>query len=201
MTDKPGHADAAVMVEVPAQLIAALYQAVDHAAGGKPPGPGIEVESPAQAVALLYQLASQADGLKLQNAVHNQQGLNQISAAVVSKAIALIMGIGSRTTVMAAVPPGVAFVGEAPAVLMGSAYQTMAHSTGILFENAVAAQQQQDTLDQAAANQGVMQIYSIDTTAGAAAGATTEGIATLLGIDTSGDGVKDKPARLHDDTD
>jgi hypothetical protein len=61
-------------------------------------------------------------------------------------------------------------VGEAPAMAMGSIYQTMAHSTGILFENAVSAQQQQNTLTQAATNQGVMQIYSVDTTA--AAGAT-----------------------------
>ena len=61
-------------------------------------------------------------------------------------------------------------VGEAPAMAMGSLYQTMAHSTGILFENAVSAQQQQNTLTQAATNQGVMQIYSVDTTA--AAGAT-----------------------------
>lgn len=59
---------------------------------------------------------------------------------------------------------------EAPAIAMGSIYQTIAHSTGILFENAVAAQQQQNTLSQAAANQGVMQIYSIDTAA--AVGAT-----------------------------
>jgi hypothetical protein len=61
-------------------------------------------------------------------------------------------------------------IGEAPAMALGSIYQTMAHSTGILFENAVAAQQQQNTLSQAAANQGVMQIYTLDTTA--AAGAT-----------------------------
>ncbi|QDH68985.1 RebB family R body protein [Marilutibacter alkalisoli] len=61
-------------------------------------------------------------------------------------------------------------VGESPAFAMSSIYQTMAHSTGILFENAVSAQQQQNTLSQAAANQGVMQIYSLDTTA--AAGAT-----------------------------
>ncbi|MBB1061517.1 RebB family R body protein [Marilutibacter spongiae] len=61
-------------------------------------------------------------------------------------------------------------VGESPAMAMASMYQTMAHSTGILFENAVSAQQQQNTLSQAAANQGVMQIYSLDTTA--AAGAT-----------------------------
>lgn len=60
-------------------------------------------------------------------------------------------------------------LGEAPAMAMGSLYQTLAHSTGILFENAVAAQQQQNTLAQAAANQGVMQIYSIDTVAGAVA--------------------------------
>jgi hypothetical protein len=61
-------------------------------------------------------------------------------------------------------------IGEAPAFAMGSLYQSLAHSTGILFENAVAAQQQLNTIAQAAANQGVIQIYSIDTTA--AAGAT-----------------------------
>lgn len=61
-------------------------------------------------------------------------------------------------------------VAEAPAMAMGSIYQTMAHSTGILFQNAVSSQQQQNTLSQAATNQGVMQIYSVDTTA--AAGAT-----------------------------
>ncbi|AXJ02633.1 MULTISPECIES: RebB family R body protein [Pseudomonas] len=60
-------------------------------------------------------------------------------------------------------------VAEAPAMAMGSIYQSLAHSTGILFENAVSAQQQQNTLAQAATNQGVMQIYSVDTTAGAAA--------------------------------
>ncbi|MBB6367949.1 hypothetical protein FHR56_003114 [Xanthomonas sacchari] len=61
-------------------------------------------------------------------------------------------------------------VGEAPALAMASIYQSMAHSTGILFGNAVSAQQQQNTLAQAVANQGVMQIYSLDSTA--AAGAT-----------------------------
>jgi hypothetical protein len=61
-------------------------------------------------------------------------------------------------------------VAESPAMAMGSMFQTMAHSTGILFENAIASQQQQNTLSQAAANQGVMQIYTVDTTA--AAGAT-----------------------------
>lgn len=61
-------------------------------------------------------------------------------------------------------------VGEAPAVAISTLYQSMVHSTGILFENAVAAQQQQNSLAQAAANQGIMQIYTVDTTA--AAGAT-----------------------------
>ncbi|TXH67353.1 MAG: R body protein RebB-like protein [Lysobacteraceae bacterium] len=61
-------------------------------------------------------------------------------------------------------------IAESPAFAMSSMYQTLAHSTGILFENAIAAQQQQNTLSLAASNQGVMQIYTVDTTA--AAGAT-----------------------------
>ena len=58
---------------------------------------------------------------------------------------------------------------ESPAMAMGAIYQTMAHSTGILFENAVSAQQQQNTLTQASTNQGVVQIYSMGTMADAAA--------------------------------
>jgi len=79
-------------------------------------------------------------------------------------------------------------VAEAPAMAMGSIYQTMAHSTGILFENAVAQQQQQNTLSQAAANQGVMQIYSLDTTATAAAsekvaqGGVADNLTSLLSV-------------------
>ncbi|WP_417686051.1 RebB family R body protein [Roseibium sp.] len=60
-------------------------------------------------------------------------------------------------------------VGESPAMAMSTLYQSMAHSTGVLFENAVSAQQQQNILAQAAVNQGVMQIYSLDTTAAAGA--------------------------------
>ncbi len=63
-------------------------------------------------------------------------------------------------------------IGEAPAIAMGSIYQMFAHSTGILFENAVAAQQQQNILALAATNQGILQIYTLDTTA--AAGATND---------------------------
>ena len=60
-------------------------------------------------------------------------------------------------------------LGEAPAMALGSLYQAMAHSTGVLFENAVSSQQQQNTLSQAAANMGVMQIYALDTATGAGA--------------------------------
>lgn len=60
-------------------------------------------------------------------------------------------------------------VAEAPAMAMGALYQSMAHSTGILFENAVSNQQQQNILAQAATTQGVMQIYSVDTMADALA--------------------------------
>lgn len=65
-------------------------------------------------------------------------------------------------------------VAEAPAVAMGSIYQSLAHSTGILFENAVNAQQQQNILGQAATTQGIMQIYSADTAGDAV------GVAKLL---------------------
>jgi len=50
-------------------------------------------------------------------------------------------------------------IAEAPAMAMSTIYQQLAHSTGMLFQNAVSAQQQQNALMQAAATQGVMQIY------------------------------------------
>ncbi|ASW73011.1 antirepresssor protein RebB [Chryseobacterium piperi] len=58
-------------------------------------------------------------------------------------------------------------VAEAPAIALGNVYQTAAHSTGIMFENAVNNQNQQNILGQAATTQGVMQIYSMDTIADA----------------------------------
>ncbi|EJL68703.1 MULTISPECIES: RebB family R body protein [Chryseobacterium] len=58
-------------------------------------------------------------------------------------------------------------VAEAPAVALGNVYQAAAHSTGIMFENAVNSQNQQNILSQAATTQGVMQIYSMDTIADA----------------------------------
>ncbi|OEJ65145.1 RebB family R body protein [Magnetovibrio blakemorei] len=60
-------------------------------------------------------------------------------------------------------------LGEAPAMAMGALYQSLSHSTGILYENAVSSQQQLAIASQAATNQGVIQIYSVDTMAGAVA--------------------------------
>ena len=60
-------------------------------------------------------------------------------------------------------------LGDAPAMAMGAMFQSLAHSTGILYENAVSSQQQLAIAAQAATNQGVIQIYSVDTMAGAVA--------------------------------
>lgn len=53
-------------------------------------------EAPAQATAALYQVASHSVGLAMQNAVFSQQALNQVSTAMVSKAVALIIAIGDK---------------------------------------------------------------------------------------------------------
>jgi RecA/RadA recombinase len=66
-------------------------------------------------------------------------------------------------------------LGDAPAMAMGAIYQSLAHSTGILYENATSSQQQLAIAAQAATNQGVIQIYSVDTMAGAVAAAKIGG--------------------------
>ncbi len=60
-------------------------------------------------------------------------------------------------------------LGDAPAMALGNVYQASAHSLGLMFENAVGAQQQLAIAAQAATVQGVVQIYSVDTAASAAA--------------------------------
>lgn len=60
-------------------------------------------------------------------------------------------------------------LGSAPAVSLGATYQSLGHSTGLMFESAVGAQQQLAIAAQAAANQGVIQMYTINTMASAAA--------------------------------
>lgn len=70
---------------------------------------------------------------------------------------------------------------EAPAMAMGTIYQSLAHSTGMMFQNSVNAQQQQNMLQQAASAQGVIQIYSVDTLSAAdAATGLAEGIVQIL---------------------
>ncbi|EFO30879.1 RebB like protein [Roseibium sp. TrichSKD4] len=54
----------------------------------------VVAEAPAQVIASLYQVASHASGLSIQNAVHSQQAMNQVTTAVVSKTCQLIMDIG-----------------------------------------------------------------------------------------------------------
>lgn len=60
-------------------------------------------------------------------------------------------------------------LGVAPAMAMGAMYQSAAHSTGLMFQNSVMAQAQTAIAAQAAANMGVMQIYSVNSLAAAAA--------------------------------
>ena len=72
---------------------------------------------------------------------------------------------------------------EAPAMAMGTIYQALAHSTGMMFQNSVNTQQQQNMLQQAATTQGVIQMYSVDTLADAsAASALIEGIVQVLQV-------------------
>lgn len=70
-------------------------------------------------------------------------------------------------------------------------YQETAHAMATLSQNAVNLQQQQDILQQAATNQGIMQIYSMDTALGAAQ--------TEAGEDTA-DSLKVQGSRLATDS-
>ncbi len=58
-------------------------------------------------------------------------------------------------------------VAESPAMALSNVYQSAAHSTGIMFENAMTAQNQHNIVTQAATTQGITQIYSKDTIADA----------------------------------
>ena len=70
---------------------------------------------------------------------------------------------------------------EAPAMAMGTLYQALGHSTGMMFENSVNSQQQQNMLQQSATAQGVIQLYSVDTLSDAAAASSLiEGIVQVL---------------------
>ncbi len=62
----------------------------------------------------------------------------------------------------------VSVLATAPAMAMSSIYQSSAHSISILYQNAVQTQMQGTISALAATNQGVIQIYSAGTMAGAA---------------------------------
>ncbi|MCW1961257.1 RebB family R body protein [Chryseobacterium viscerum] len=78
----------------------------------------------------------------------------------------MIMPVNEQIT-DAVTQSNVKVVAESPAVALSNVYQTAAHSTGIMFENAVSAQNQQNVVTQAATTQGIAQIYSLDTIADA----------------------------------
>ena len=70
---------------------------------------------------------------------------------------------------------------EAPAMAMGTIYQALAHSTGMMFENSVNTQQAQNVLQQAATTQGVIQLFSVDTLSDAdAATGLSEALVQIL---------------------
>ncbi|MEL6864870.1 MAG: RebB family R body protein [Bacteroidota bacterium] len=50
----------------------------------------VVAEAPSQAMGMLYQVAMQANGLSMQNAVSNQQNLNQLNPVIVADAIKLL---------------------------------------------------------------------------------------------------------------
>ena len=54
-------------------------------------------------------------------------------------------------------------LGDAPAMAVGQLYQTMAHSTGIMFENQVNAQHELNLAAQAATVTGVSELFTLDT--------------------------------------
>ncbi len=54
-------------------------------------------------------------------------------------------------------------LGDAPAMAAGQLYQTMAHSTGVMFENQVNAQHELNLAAQAATVTGVSELFTLDT--------------------------------------
>ena len=73
-------------------------------------------------------------------------------------------------------------LGDAPGLALSHLYQTMVHSTGLSFQNAVTAQQQTNMSSQAATVQGVSLLYTLPTAAD--------------GVATSKIGMSDLPTAL-----
>ncbi|PRB86192.1 antirepresssor protein RebB [Chryseobacterium culicis] len=78
----------------------------------------------------------------------------------------MIMPVNEQIT-DAVTQSNVKVVAESPAMALANVYQSAAHSTGIMFENAMTAQNQHNIVTQAATTQGISQIYTKDTIADA----------------------------------
>ena len=65
----------------------------------------------------------------------------------------------------------VAVLAAAPTMAMSTIYQSAAHSIGILYQNAVQAQRESAICAQASTNQGVIQIYALNSATAAVAAA------------------------------
>jgi hypothetical protein len=57
--------------------------------------------------------------------------------------------------------PNTALLRDAPAQGIGTLYQTLAHSVGLVMQNAVAAQRNMATIDAAVTTQGIALLYSL----------------------------------------
>jgi hypothetical protein len=77
---------------------------------------------------------------------------------------------------------------EAQAFALASVYDSFNHSNGALFENAVNMQQQQNGLAQAAADQGILQILSLDTSAAGGASDQVYGLVVVPSLGFKGGG-------------
>ncbi len=62
-----------------------------------------------------------------------------------------------------------AVIGGAPAQSMGTVYQMMAQAVGVSMQNAVANQQNMNTIDNAIVTQGIAMLYSMDSSSEAKA--------------------------------
>ena len=62
-------------------------------------------------------------------------------------------------------PTDIDVLGSSPAFAMSAIYTSMANSMGIMFENAVTVQNNQNTLAATATNVGVLQLQKLDTIA------------------------------------
>lgn len=52
-------------------------------------------EAPAQAMGTLFQVVAHANGMAVENAVSNQQNLNQLNPSIVAQAISMIVSGGT----------------------------------------------------------------------------------------------------------